>query len=100
MEILDFVGLKDKHNQRAVTLSTGEKKRLGIARAIAVKPEILFLDEPTASVDTENTRIIEKIILDLKSEKNTVIIMTTHDRSHAEKIADFLLRMENGRLSE
>lgn len=95
---LDFVGLGERHRQSAISLSTGEKKRLGIARALAVNPEILFLDEPTASVDQDNIEIIERILLELKSKKGTMIIITTHDAGHAEKLADFRLTLENGKL--
>lgn len=95
-EALDFVGLKDRYEQNALSLSSGEKQRLGIARAIAIKPEILFLDEPTASVDKDNSEIIDRIILDLKANYGTKIIMTTHDFKQADKLADFKLLLENG----
>ncbi|MCL4457851.1 MAG: ATP-binding cassette domain-containing protein [Nitrospirae bacterium] len=93
---LDFVGLIHKKDQNALTLSSGEAQRLGIARAIVIEPEILFLDEPTASVDEENTRIIENIILSMKEEGGSIIIITTHDRSQAERLADTLLIMRGG----
>ncbi|WP_156906767.1 ATP-binding cassette domain-containing protein [Desulforegula conservatrix] len=97
---LDFVGLGEIRGQAALSLSTGEKKRLGIARALAVNPEVLFLDEPTASVDQDNIEIIESILLELKSKKGTMIIITTHDSGHAEKLADIRLTLENGKLSD
>lgn len=93
---LDFVGLIHRKDQNALTLSSGEAQRLGIARAIVIEPEILFLDEPTASVDEENTRIIENIILSMKEEGGSIIIITTHDRSQAERLADTLLIMRGG----
>ena len=86
-----------KKDQHALTLSSGETQRLGIARALALEPEILFLDEPTASIDEENTAIIESIITAMKQEGRTMVIMTTHDRSQAERLADRLLLMQNGR---
>jgi len=95
---LAFVALEHKTEQRALTLSSGETQRLGIARALAIEPEILFLDEPTASVDEENTGIIESIILKMKEEMRTTVIMTTHDRDQAERVADELLYLKNGRL--
>jgi tungstate transport system ATP-binding protein len=95
---LAFVGLDHKKNQRAVTLSSGETQRLGIARALVIEPEILFLDEPTASVDQENTEIIESIIGAMKKDGRTTVIMTTHDREQAERLADRLLVMKHGRI--
>lgn len=97
---LAFVGLDHKENQRALTLSSGETQRLGIARALAIEPEILFLDEPTASVDQENTEIIESIISAMKKDGRTSVIMTTHDREQAERLADRLLFMKNGKIEE
>lgn len=98
VEALDFVGLKDRYKQSAMSLSSGEKQRLGLARAIAIKPEILFLDEPTASVDKDNSEIIDRIILALKENYGTKIIMTTHDFKQADKLADVKLVLEKGTL--
>jgi tungstate transport system ATP-binding protein len=96
--VLAFVGLEHKKNQHALTLSSGETQRLGIARALIIEPEILFLDEPTASVDQENTEIIESIIQAMKKEGRTTVIMTTHDRDQAERLADRLLTLRDGKL--
>ncbi|NWF75611.1 MAG: ATP-binding cassette domain-containing protein [Nitrospirae bacterium] len=95
---LDFVGMSHKSKQNALTLSSGETQRLGIARAIAFDPEILFLDEPTASVDQENTTLIEDIILRMKKKGDSIVIITTHDISQAERLADWLLIMKDGRI--
>ena len=95
-QTLAFVGLERKKSQQARTLSSGETQRLGIARALVLDPEILFLDEPTASIDEENTRIIESIIQDMKKKDRSIVIMTTHDRAQAERIADRILVMSNG----
>ena len=97
---LDFVGLLQKKNQKALTLSTGETKRLGIARALVIEPEIFFLDEPTASVDQKNTGIIDGIIQKLKRDSRSTIIIATHDTSQAERLADKLLFMNNGQITE
>jgi tungstate transport system ATP-binding protein len=93
---LAFVGMEHKSGQRALTLSSGETQRLGIARALVTEPEILFLDEPTASVDQENTAIIESIIKTMKEGGRTTVIMTTHDRDQAQRLADVLLLMKDG----
>jgi tungstate transport system ATP-binding protein len=95
---LDFVGLNGKRNQKALTLSSGETQRLGIARAMAIEPEIFFLDEPTASIDHKNTGIVEDILLRFKADKKTIVVMTTHDMAQAERLADTILIMQNGTL--
>jgi tungstate transport system ATP-binding protein len=99
MDALSFVGLQQLRNQRALTLSSGETQRLGIARALVIDPEILFLDEPTASVDQENTAIIESIIASMRKKGRTTVIMTTHDREQAERLADVVLLMKGGAIS-
>jgi tungstate transport system ATP-binding protein len=95
---LEFVGLGHKSDQNARTLSSGETQRLGIARALVIEPEILFLDEPTASVDQKNTQIIEDIILKMKKEHSSTVIITTHDRVQAERLADYLLLIREGKI--
>lgn len=95
---LEFVGMSHKSDQNARTLSSGETQRLGIARALVIEPEILFLDEPTASVDQKNTQIIEDIILKMKKEHSSTVIITTHDRAQAERLADYLLLIREGKI--
>ncbi|MBA4372350.1 MAG: ABC transporter ATP-binding protein [Thermodesulfovibrio sp.] len=99
LELLEFAGLAAKKNQRALSLSSGEKQRLGIARALVVAPEMLFLDEPTASIDEANTRLIEEMILGKKKSGMTMII-TTHDRLQAERLADQMLLIRDKKLVE
>jgi tungstate transport system ATP-binding protein len=95
---LEFVGLIGKKDQNALALSSGETQRLGIARALVLAPEIVFLDEPTAFVDKKNTRLIEDIIETLKKEGRTTVIIATHDRRQADKLADRLMVMDEGRI--
>ena len=95
---LDFVGLLRKKEQKALTLSSGETQRLGIARAIVIEPDILFLDEPTASVDLENSKIIEDIILKMKKIGKSIVVITTHDMAQAERLADWLLLLKAGKI--
>ena len=85
-------------DQNALTLSSGETQRLGLARALVLEPEVLFLDEPTASIDPDNTRVIEEIILKLRQEARTLVIMATHDMEQVKRITDRVLRMELGRI--
>lgn len=96
---LNLVGLVHKKDRRALTLSSGEMQRLGIARAIVIEPEIIFLDEPTASVDQKNTEFIEDILLKMKKNER-VIVVTTHDMAQAERLGGRLLIMQNGKLVE
>jgi tungstate transport system ATP-binding protein len=96
--ILEVVGLTANTRQRALDLSTGQSKRLGLARAMVLEPEVIFLDEPTASIDQANTEIIEEIIMKLKAEKKATIIMVTHDPAQAERLGDRLLLIKDGRL--
>ncbi|MEW6570758.1 MAG: ATP-binding cassette domain-containing protein, partial [Nitrospirota bacterium] len=99
-EALKFVGLHDKYDQNALTLSSGETQRLGIARAIVLEPEILFLDEPTASLDPHSTAMIEEMIANLKSNNRMTIIMVTHNIFQAKRLADIVLFMYNGRITD
>ncbi|MBI4654541.1 MAG: ATP-binding cassette domain-containing protein [Nitrospirae bacterium] len=98
--VLEFVGLSHKKNHNAIMLSSGETQRLGIARAMVIEPEALFLDEPTASVDQENTEIIENIILNMKEENGSTVIIATHDTSQAERLVGRVLIMQNGKIIE
>lgn len=98
-EALEYVGLDALKKQMATSLSSGEKQRLGIARAMAIDPDVLFLDEPTASVDKTNVEIIERLVSDLAKTLGSKIIMTTHDRNQAERLGNFLLTLENKTLS-
>jgi tungstate transport system ATP-binding protein len=97
-QILELVGLYHKKNQPALTLSSGETQRMGMARALVIEPEILFLDEPTASIDDENTLIIENLLKTLKQNGRTTIIMTTHDSGQAHRVGDYVLWLKNGQL--
>jgi tungstate transport system ATP-binding protein len=95
---LETVGLSDKKESRATSLSSGETQRLGIARAIAVEPEIFFLDEPTASLDPHSTKVIEEVIANIRGQKNIMIIMVTHNLFQAQRLADHVLFMYEGRI--
>ena len=98
-DALEYVGLRHKRNQNALTLSSGETQRLGIARALVIQPEFLFLDEPTASVDQQNTLVIEDIIRNMKRDNIATVVITTHDREQAKRLADSLMVMHEGKIS-
>jgi len=96
--VLDKVGLLDKIKQSALSLSSGESQRLALARAMAIGPEVLLLDEPTASVDEDNSLIIEGLIAGLKRPGGPLVIMATHDRQQAERLSDRVLHLRKGRI--
>ena len=90
----------NRHADRpARTLSFGEQQRLALARAWALKPDVLFLDEPTASLDPAVTRTIEALIRAIH-DSGTAIVMSTHDLGQARRIADDILFLHRGRLVE
>ena len=84
-------------DRQARTLSFGEQQRLALARAWAMQPHILFLDEPTASLDPAVTRSIEELINAIH-ERGAKIVMTTHDLGQARRVADEILFLHRGRL--
>jgi ABC-2 type transport system ATP-binding protein len=84
---LKMLGLWDKRNQPAGTLSKGMKQKLAIARALIHDPQVLFLDEPTANLDPEASKTVRDFILELKKEKRT-IFLNTHMLDEAERICD------------
>jgi len=81
-------------------LSGGEVKRVALARALALEPEVLLCDEPTANVDQEHQEIILKILSHANSIRNTTIIFSTHYLSQSRQLADHTLLLQNGRLSK
>jgi ABC-2 type transport system ATP-binding protein len=84
---LKMLGLWDKRNLTAGTFSKGMKQKLAIARALIHEPQVLFLDEPTANLDPEASKMVRDFILELKKEKRT-IFLNTHLLDEAEKICD------------
>jgi tungstate transport system ATP-binding protein len=83
----------------ARVLSGGEQQRLALARAWALRPEVLFLDEPTANLDPSATREVEAIIAAIH-EAGTKVVMTTHNLGQARRLGDEVLFIHQGRLAE
>ncbi|MFP6728639.1 MAG: ATP-binding cassette domain-containing protein [Alphaproteobacteria bacterium] len=96
---LSRVGLEAFAQRAARALSVGQQQRLALTRAWALEPELLFLDEPTASLDPAATRAIEQAIDDVHNS-GAKIIMTTHDLAQARRLADEVLFLHHGRLLE
>jgi tungstate transport system ATP-binding protein len=97
--VLDAVGLTSVEPRPARVLSGGEQQKLALARAWALEPEVLFLDEPTANLDPGATREVERIVDQIHSS-GTKIVMTTHNLGQARRLADEILFMSAGRLAE
>lgn len=90
--------VQDRIDKPAMTLSGGQQQRLCIARALALQPEILLLDEPSASLDFQATRTIEDLLLELKS--NYTVIVVSHSLSQAQRLADTLYVFKSGQLTQ
>lgn len=84
---LDIVGLTDKIDQQAGSLSGGEAQRVAFARALAYEPDILLLDEPTSDLDPRNTAVIEEAIAEARN-RGIGVVVATHDMHQAERVAD------------
>jgi tungstate transport system ATP-binding protein len=97
---LDLVGLHGFEERRAVTLSGGEMQRVALARALVTDPEVLLLDEPTANLDPVSSELIEDLIVRIKDEFKTTIIMSTHDMIQGQRLADRIGVIMNGRLAQ
>ncbi|MEI6160720.1 MAG: ATP-binding cassette domain-containing protein [Roseococcus sp.] len=98
-EALDEVGLAHLADRPARLLSGGEQQRVALARALALRPDILFLDEPTASLDPAATRAVEAIV-SRAAARDVKIVMTTHDLHQARRLAGEILLLHQGRLIE
>ncbi|MBX3665402.1 MAG: phosphate ABC transporter ATP-binding protein [Burkholderiales bacterium] len=99
MDVLEVVGLEAHARRPARVLSGGEQQRLALARAWALGPDVLFLDEPTANLDPASTQDIENIIQAIHAS-GTKIIMTTHNLGQARRLGDEILFIGGGRLLE
>ncbi|MBS1300949.1 ATP-binding cassette domain-containing protein [Loktanella sp. SALINAS62] len=97
--LLDHVGLSHKASQPARLLSGGEAQRLALARALATEPEVLFLDEPTASLDPASVLAIEGIVAQAQA-RGVRIVFVTHDIGQARRMADDVIFLHRGRVVE
>jgi tungstate transport system ATP-binding protein len=98
-DVLEAVGLERVAGRPARVLSGGEQQRLALARAWALGPEVLFLDEPTANLDPGATRDVETLIGQIRAG-GTKIVMTTHNLGQAKRLGDEILFLNQGRLVE
>lgn len=97
IELLERVGLGGRHDHYPSQLSGGEKQRVSLARAFSNDPEILFADEPTGNLDEETGLIVENLLFDLNKEKQTTLIIVTHDLELANK-TDRIIKLKGGKI--
>jgi ABC-2 type transport system ATP-binding protein len=97
-ELIEMVGLEEKADQKIVTLSGGQRRRLDVAIGIIGRPELLFLDEPTAGFDPQARREFHDLVHRLSDFEDTTILLTTHDLDEAERLADRILILAGGRI--
>ncbi len=98
-ELLGHVGLADMQDRPARLLSGGEQQRLAVARALAIRPQALFMDEPTSSLDPSSTALIETIIRET-SAADVKVFFVTHDIAQGQRLADDVMFMYRGQLLE
>src|ERR671913_652377 len=96
--LLETVGLTELADRKIATLSGGQRRRLDVAVGIVGRPELLFLDEPTAGFDPQARRDFHELVHRLSDLEGTSILLTTHDLDEAEKLADRILILANGRI--
>lgn len=97
MQTLEQVGLKHKAHTMVDYLSGGEQQRVAIARAFAVRPKILFADEPTGNLDSKNGAQIADLMFDLRNQFGTTLLLVSHEASLAKR-GDKIIKMEAGRI--
>ena len=95
LELLDFLGLAEKQDKKPHQLSGGEQQRIAVARALINQPAIIFADEPTGNLDSENAHAMHELFLRLKKELNQSFLIVTHNEALAA-LSDRTLTMKDG----
>lgn len=98
-EVLDWVGLQKRANHRPYELSGGEQQRVGLARALVAKPQIIFADEPTGQLDSQTGKQVLMIMRQLVLEQGITMMLITHD-PQAMETADTLFELSDGKIVE
>jgi len=96
-DVLDRVNLNDTNDKFPAEISGGMKKRVGIARAIVLKPKYLFCDEPNSGLDPQTSMVIDKLIHEITKENNITTVINTHDMNSVMEIGENILYLYNGK---
>jgi len=94
-ELLAFMGLSDRATHKPNELSGGEKQRVAVARALVNKPDVVFADEPSGSLDTQNKQELHRLFFDLRDKMGQTFVIVTHDEQLAD-LADQKICMQDG----
>lgn len=100
LSFLDLVGLKNSANRRPHQLSGGMKQRVGIARALAINPEVLLMDEPFGALDAQTRETLQGELIDLQQRTRKTILFVTHDLDEAVILADRIIVMAEGKIHD
>jgi len=96
-ELLELVGLKDRMTHRPAELSGGEAQRVAVARALANNPDIIFADEPTGNLDSQNSDMLHKLIFELRDKFSATFLIVTHN-PELIKLGDVVFEMKDGKI--
>lgn len=96
-EVLTYLGIADRVKAYPRQLSGGEQQRVAIARALVTNPKVIFLDEPTGSLDKERGRQVMELLKDINQKRKVALVMVTHSQAHAQ-YASRIVKMEDGLL--
>jgi len=97
-QALDKVGLPGFEHRSARSLSSGEAQRVALARAIVLKPQVLLLDEPTSNIHPDFVPQLEHVLRELVADNGTTIVFSTHDQTQAERLADRVIDLRDGKI--
>ncbi|MBR1387404.1 MAG: ABC transporter ATP-binding protein [Alloprevotella sp.] len=99
MELLEFMGLKDRASHRPAELSGGEQQRVAVARALMNRPDVVLADEPSGSLDSHNKAELHQLFFDLRKEFNQTFVIVTHDEGLA-RLTDRTIHLLDGQVCE